>query len=118
MRYVTFFAPALTVLGLASVSTAAEIHVDGCAGGGDGSVGNPFCSVQAGLAAAEPGDTVVVRPGDYDEVVETQRDGTASAPITLRGASAGAVVIRSPGRVLRIFHPHHAWLILRRRRSA
>jgi len=59
--------------------------------GGDGSRSRPYRGIQAGLDRARPGDTVVITPGNYVGPVHTVRDGTAGAPITLRG-ERGAVL--------------------------
>ncbi len=55
-------------------------------GGGSGHCSAPaYATISGGVAAAQAGDTVVVCPGTYDEVVDIV------APITLRGM-AGAVI--------------------------
>jgi len=53
--------------------------------------GGAYSTIQAGLNAARPGDTVEVRPGTYNERVTFPRSGTAGKPITLRG-EPGAIV--------------------------
>jgi hypothetical protein len=49
-----------------------------------------YPTVQQGLNAANPGDTVLVALGVYAEKVSFPRSGTASAPITLMGSTIGA----------------------------
>ena len=53
----------------------------------NGSIGGPFATIQRGLdAATKPGDTVLVRPGEYFERgVIFKASGTPAQPITLRG---------------------------------
>ena len=46
--------------------------------GGDGSSGRPFSTIQPGVNAAMPGDTVLVRQGAYYETVKTVRAGVDS----------------------------------------
>lgn len=68
------------------------IYVDAAAaGGGDGSAGSPFRSVQEGVDAARAGTDVVVRPGIYREEVSFRRDGAEGAYIRLMG-EPGAIL--------------------------
>lgn len=53
--------------------------------GGDGTEDDPLCTIQAGLKAAKPGETVFVKPGEYFEKVYSYRSGTADEPITITG---------------------------------
>jgi len=55
--------------------------------------GQEYSSIQAAANAAQPGDTVVVSAGTYNESVSTVRSGTANDPITF--TTDGAVVIKS-----------------------
>ncbi len=60
---------------------------------------------QKALDVARPGDTIVVRPGQYEESIHTVRNGKAGAPITLKADGArGSVVITVSGRVLSVAH--------------
>jgi hypothetical protein len=54
-------------------------------------VGGQFATVAAGVGAAQPGDTVAVRAGVYNEAVAFGRSGSASAFITLLG-DPGAIL--------------------------
>ncbi len=53
--------------------------------------GGAYSTIQAGLNAAEPGDTVDVRAGTYNERVIFPKSGTPGKYITLRG-EPGAVI--------------------------
>lgn len=87
------------------VSAQQQWHV-APGGTGTGSASAPFGKIQQALAAAQPGDTVLVAPGTYAEGITSVRGGAAGAPITIKaeGASGSAVVSRA-GRVLEVRHP-------------
>lgn len=53
-------------------------------------------TIKRGLQLAVPGETVAVLPGLYSVNVESMRDGTADAPITLRAVTPGTVTITPP----------------------
>ncbi|HEV8712663.1 MAG TPA: right-handed parallel beta-helix repeat-containing protein, partial [Candidatus Binatia bacterium] len=74
---------------------------------GTGSSSSPFGSIAAAMAVAQPGDTISVRAGTYNEAVITQRAGTATLPITLRAVpGAGPVLVTAFGRAVQILHPN------------
>lgn len=76
-------------------------------GAGAGTSAAPFARIQDGLNAAQPGDTVTVRPGRYAESIHSVRSADAELPITLRAERArGSVVVTSNGLVLRVDHPY------------
>lgn len=54
----------------ASAATVWHVDDDNCPGPGDGSIGNPFCSIQDAINTAVNGDTVSVEPGAYFEVLD------------------------------------------------
>ncbi len=87
---------AVTVLGVAAAPLVA--HADGttgrtlyvakssaCSPSGTGTQAVPFCTVQAAVDAAGPGDTVILegRSAAYAENVSVTGSGTAAAPITI-----------------------------------
>src|SRR6185295_1207456 len=74
-------------------------------GAGNGTAKSPFGTIQAALRVAQSGDTVVIRGGTYQEAIRTFRDGSAAAPITVRGDTSGMpAVITIQGRVLQVDH--------------
>jgi hypothetical protein len=52
---------------------------------GDGSVGNPWATVQKGINVAQAGDTVLVGAGTYSENVSSARNGTSGSRIVIDG---------------------------------
>jgi Fibronectin type III domain len=52
-----------------------------------------YSTVQAAVTAAQPGDTVLIAPGTYDETVTTVRNGTALAKITIDGQNKDTCII-------------------------
>ncbi|MGW1752527.1 right-handed parallel beta-helix repeat-containing protein [Streptomyces sp. NPDC002092] len=61
---------------MAKTSTCSDTATD------SGSEGRPFCTISAVAAVVEPGQTVLVEAGSYQESVTLTRSGTADAPIT------------------------------------
>ncbi|WP_441250161.1 PKD domain-containing protein [Kitasatospora sp. McL0602] len=74
----------------AVADSAATLYVDGkgngCSDSGPGSQAQPFCTIQAGADAAQPGQTVLVTLGTYPEQVTVHHSGTPDKPITIRAA--------------------------------
>jgi len=64
-----------------------NIYVDQASEGGDGSVLSPYLTIEEGLASAVYGDTVIVLPGTYNEVLEMKKG------ISLIGSGAEATRI-------------------------
>jgi hypothetical protein len=61
----------VTVLAV-STAQADVIHVDASCPGGDGSVGDPYCSIQTAIDNAVDTDEIVVAPGTYFETINFQ----------------------------------------------
>ncbi|MFD0279025.1 PKD domain-containing protein [Kitasatospora sp. NPDC127111] len=87
----------LSITGALAPTTAAQaavtdLYVDkGSAACSDtsgtaGSQGTPFCTIAAATNSVQPGQTVHIAGGDYDEELHLTRSGTSSAPITFIGA--------------------------------
>jgi hypothetical protein len=96
----------IVFIGTARAADATEWFVaPGAAGTGIST--SPFGRIQDAVKAAQPGDIVSVRSGTYVERFNTVRNGSATAPITVRAAGArGSVVVTAPGRVLTVNHSH------------
>ena len=72
-------------------------------GSGDGSAASPFGSIETAIRAATPGTLVLVRAGTYagDLYIENV-NGTASAPIWLRGEDGAILDAAGAGEVLHV----------------
>ena len=76
-------------------------------GNGSGTAASPFGRIQDGINSAQPGQTVRVAPGTYNESLVSARHGAAGQPITVLATGApGSTVVTFPGRVLDISHTH------------
>jgi PKD domain len=101
--------PALTARtisakGTASASTSTNLYVDNastanCSDSGSGTETQPFCTIAAAAAAVQPGQTVVVEPGDYAGATISV-SGTASSPITFSAADDSAGTIQVDGGIV------------------
>lgn len=58
---------------------------------GRGSENVPWRTIQRGVDQLQPGDTLVVHPGIYDEQVKVSRSGTAKERITIRGMAGTSI---------------------------
>ncbi|HWE02470.1 MAG TPA: right-handed parallel beta-helix repeat-containing protein [Tepidisphaeraceae bacterium] len=59
----------------------------------NGTLNEPFATIQAAANAAQPGDTVYVMGGAYHETVTPPRSGTAALPITFEPYNGQSVTI-------------------------
>ncbi|MEV4119485.1 hypothetical protein [Micromonospora sp. NPDC049645] len=80
-------APAPVARAAASPVTELYVSSKDCASGANGSEDAPYCTIFAAAAVAQPGQTVLVQPGDYPESVTVTRSGTEGAPITFRAVN-------------------------------
>jgi hypothetical protein len=76
--------------------------------------GPPPHTIQAGLQKAEPGTEISLAPGVYREELTTVHDGTAAAPITIRGPETGTdqagrykATLYGTGRVISINNSYY-----------
>ena len=95
---------------LLSLSASPAFAIDryvAVGGNGNGTSAAPYGRIQDGLAAAQPGDVVIVGPGTYREKLSAVRGGTALAPITVRARDGrGSAVVTVSGRVLSVAYPY------------
>ncbi|MCD4684806.1 MAG: right-handed parallel beta-helix repeat-containing protein [Anaerolineae bacterium] len=81
-----------------AVSRAAQytptyyVGPDNCSDDGAGRRAQPFCSVQRGLDALEPGDVLMLLDGVYHERVYVPESGTSDQPIVITGESHNAIL--------------------------
>ncbi|MGQ5259184.1 hypothetical protein ACTWLT_00350 [Micromonospora sp. ZYX-F-536] len=75
----------------AAAAPGNELYVSSqdCTPGADGSEEAPYCTISAAAAVVQPGQTVLVRPGNYPESVTVTRSGAEGAPITFRAVNGG-----------------------------
>ena len=82
----------------------------------DGSASRPLQTIQAGLDRVTPGTQITLAPGVYRERLQTTVDGTAAAPIWIKGPETGtdragrykAVPLRA-SRVFSVDHSHYVF---------
>jgi hypothetical protein len=75
----------------------------------------PYATLQKALDVATPGMTINLKAGKYRQAVITKIDGTAAAPITIKGPETGknpatrsqAVLYGTGGRVFSIDHSYY-----------
>ncbi len=81
-------APAPAAQAVAASATELYVSNQDCAPNADGSEQAPYCTISAAAAVVQPGQTVLVQPGNYPESVSFTRSGTETAPITFRAVNA------------------------------
>lgn len=69
----------------------------------------PFRSIQKAVDLAQPGDTITLASGTYMQDVLSKRDGTAGAPITIKGPANA--IVKGAGKA-RIFELNHDYITL------
>src|SRR5579859_2514634 len=64
-----------------------------------GTASSPWRTIQHGVEALQPGDTLLIGPGTYRERIEIQRGGTAQAPVTLAAMPGARVIVSGADRL-------------------
>ena len=98
-------------------STGTDLYVDNqvvnktsvCSDSGPGSESKPFCTIAEAASVVQPGQTVVVEPGDYAGTTISV-SGTAQAPITFDAIGSVSVEAIASGATLTISGAHHVVL--------
>ncbi len=103
-----FFSAALLLSGFWPASLQAGMFYVSTLGddGNTGAIDSPWLTIQKGLNEANPGDTLNVADGTYNESLQTVRNGTDGSRITIRAENASQVTVTSSGRVLDFDHSH------------
>src|SRR5689334_9843571 len=88
---------ALAFLFVTPAARAATYYVDNtttsCSNTGAGTQANPYCTIQAALnARGVAGNTILVKPGTYRELVTVPASGTAANPIVIQATAPGVVI--------------------------
>jgi hypothetical protein len=98
-------------------STGTDLYVDDrevdgigdCSDSGPGSESDPFCTIAKAASVVQPGQTVVVEPGDYTNTTISV-SGTAQAPITFDAIGGVTVDDVSNEPTLKISGAHNVVL--------
>jgi len=90
----------------APAGAATSIYVDkgqaDCSDTGPGTSTTPLCTINAAVGRTNPGDTVVVASGTYNELVNISRAGAAGAPVTYTAAPGATVIVAGQENGFRI----------------
>src|SRR5690348_6719587 len=76
-----------------------------CSDSGSGSQSQPYCTIMAAVAVAQPGQTVLIT-GIYGEHMVLSRSGMPGAPITFQGTGPGIAQLQGAGSGLDISGQH------------
>ncbi|MFD0570429.1 PKD domain-containing protein [Kitasatospora gansuensis] len=96
-------------LALPASAAAGTLYVDNnvnCSDTGGGSQALPYCTVGAAAKAAQPGQTVRIGKGRYEEPLVPARSGTPGSPITFTGAGGSATELDNGGPAVSLVGLH------------
>jgi parallel beta-helix repeat protein len=91
---------ALTIALLHNAADAETMYV--ALSGSDAAAGTAVAAwrtIQHGVDALKPGDTLLIGPGTYRERVELQRGGTATAPVTIAALPGARAIVSGADRL-------------------
>ncbi|WP_030438056.1 right-handed parallel beta-helix repeat-containing protein [Actinoplanes subtropicus] len=88
---------AMRPVSAATMPAELRVAASRCTATADGSADRPFCTISAAASVVQPGQTVVVEPGIYNESVHITRSGTSSAPITFVAVTSVQGMVRVGG---------------------
>ncbi len=98
-KTIILIAVLLTALFFAKISLAATYYVSTTGSDSNpGTQAQPWKTIQKAANTLQPGDTVYIRAGTYNEKVTPTRSGTSGNYITYRSYSGEAVTINAAGR--------------------
>ncbi|MBI4330659.1 MAG: right-handed parallel beta-helix repeat-containing protein [Chloroflexi bacterium] len=107
--------PVVKLVPAAPALAAGAIYVDPVAGNdaNSGMVGNPYRTLQKALQVVQPGATVRLASGVYQEANHTVTAGTASAPIVIEPAEGALPVLDGKRRTLNAIRIIHSFYTVR-----
>jgi hypothetical protein len=70
------------------------------------SADNSLETIQQAIDLAQPGETVILSAGIYNQDFITKRSGTKERPITIQGSTDAIIKGNGADRVIQIFHHH------------
>lgn len=100
------FAVPATIQTVSAASTIYYVSPTGSDAADGRSDATPLKSIQTALNRAQPGDTIQLAAGTYRQDVVSQRNGTASAPITIAGPADAVLVGGGDARIVEIRHDY------------
>ena len=65
--------------------------------GNNGSAGSPWLTIDTSIGKLQPGDTLIISEGTYNEKLDIQKSGTADNYITIKGEEGKQVILDGIG---------------------
>lgn len=110
---ITFLSPFPTPA--AAQTTPNALYVDPATGNdsNSGTIDLPFRTLQKALDVVQPGATIMLASGTYQEAVQTKRPGNASAPIIIEPDSGAQPVLDGNANTLIVLIIGHSYYTVR-----